>query len=70
MTEEEGFPIKRITVEGNGRLRIGRPVDLLAIYKWEGDHLVICWRLETKGRPTSFGTGDGQDLLILRRVRP
>jgi hypothetical protein len=68
--EEEGFRLDRVTDEGGGRLRLEREIALLGIYKWQGDQLVICFRMERAGRPTSFQAGDGKDLLILHRVKP
>jgi hypothetical protein len=67
----------RFTDEGRGRLQVTDRWQLqwwtnepgLGIYKREGDRLTICYRNAGEGRPTSFRTGDGQDLLILRRVK-
>jgi hypothetical protein len=60
-----------VTDEGEGQLRIrlGKPF-YLGIYERDGDRVTLCLRQASEGRPTSFRAGDGQHLLILRRVRP
>jgi hypothetical protein len=61
----------RITDEGGGKLRlIWWDNPCLAIYEQDGDRLTICFRDARKGRPISFRSSDGHDLLILHRVKP
>jgi hypothetical protein len=60
-----------LTPEGAGKLRLcprGRP--LPGIYQWKGDSFIACFRAADCGRPTTFDAGDGQRLLILRRITP
>ena len=66
------LPVSRIVDErpGEVRLRWGARSQYLGIYEQEGERIVICYRHEQSGRPTSFRTGDGQHLLILHRVKP
>ncbi len=40
------------------------------IYKCEGDRLFICFAPGQDKRPTAFRGGEGQELFILRRVKP
>jgi hypothetical protein len=42
----------------------------VGIYKRSSDAVILCYRLAGRGYPTSFRAGDGQSLLILRRVKP
>jgi hypothetical protein len=58
--------------EGRGKMwmKLGGVSDHLGIYKQEGSRLDICYCLASMGRPTSFRSGDGQNLLILHRVKP
>jgi hypothetical protein len=64
------FPCKTRD-EGRGRFRLTvRGFHYLGIYKWEGDTVILCVRVESNGRPTSFKPGDDQHLLILHRVKP
>jgi hypothetical protein len=57
--------------EGRGNVKIKSDKgDFLGIYQQDGNRTVICYRAESKGRPISFWAGDGQHLLILRRVKP
>lgn len=57
--------------EGMGRLRVLAQKDVrLAIYKRDGPTVVICFGVHGKPRPTSFRTGDGHYLLVLRPVKP
>jgi hypothetical protein len=70
----EKVPLK-IIEEGEGKLRmegeiVGVKRKLLGIYKWQGNRLVICCRVESKGRPTSFMVDGGNKLLILHRPKP
>jgi uncharacterized protein (TIGR03067 family) len=66
----------RMADEGRGKVRLtwngwlrDTPMACLGIYRWDGDQLVICFREDKQGRPTSFRSGDGQHVLILRRVK-
>ena len=52
--------------DGAGHIRLG---DDLGIYNQDNTCLIICFRDHRKGYPTSFRGGNGQNLLILRRVR-
>jgi hypothetical protein len=64
---------KHISDEGSGRVRILYPrvePPALGIYQWRDDCLIICFREERLGRPVAFQGGNGQDLIILRRVKP
>jgi hypothetical protein len=54
--------------DGGGKLHIHNRPGRLGIYRQEGDHLIIC--LGDEYRPTTFRTTDGQNLLILHRVKP
>lgn len=57
--------------EGEGRIQLNYwMLTYLGIYRQEGDRLLICLREASQGRPTSFRVSDGQDLLILHRVKP
>jgi hypothetical protein len=57
--------------EGVGNLRVNWVDDpCLGIYKQDGYSLTICFRDARKGRPQSFRTDHGQNLLILHRVKP
>jgi hypothetical protein len=57
--------------EGRGKVRAKDwRCDYLGIYRYEGDRIVICYRLDVFGRPNSFRAGDGCDLLILHRIKP
>lgn len=43
----------------------------LGIYRVKGDRLEICWACPGVERPTKFAPDkEGQDLMILRRVKP
>jgi hypothetical protein len=60
-----------LTPEGAGKLRLcPRGRALLGIYQWKGDSFIACFRAPDCGRPTTFDAGDGQRLLILRRIPP
>ena|SRR5262245_33573684 len=58
----------KVIDEGSGHIRSQNSLGI-GIYKQEGDRLLICFGYD-KHRPTSFRAGDGQFLLILRRVKP
>jgi hypothetical protein len=63
--------IPDIADEGESKLRltwVGDPC--VGIYKQDGDRLTICFCDARKSRPTSFRAGNGQELLILHRVKP
>ncbi len=56
----------RIVDEGGGKMSYR---DEFAIYKYEGDSLIIC--LSLFGRhPTSFQVNDNQWVFVLHRVKP
>jgi hypothetical protein len=57
-----------VRMEWNTRWARGDSENCLGIYRWDKDRLIICFRVEGKGRPKSFRSGDGQHLLRLRRV--
>jgi hypothetical protein len=66
-----------VSDQGNGKLR-GKwwfsedgesPGWYQGIYRQEGDRLTICFRNRPHPRPISFHAGDGQHLLILKRVK-
>ncbi|SRR5579885_3146663 len=56
--------------EKGGKVRFQYPFccTYLGIYKRTKTEVVISFREASKGRATSFRTGDGQELLILRRT--
>lgn len=57
--------------EGWGRFRVTYDgVDRLGIYEWRGEEVALCIQQAGKGRPSSFKPVDGQELLILHRVKP
>jgi hypothetical protein len=66
------YLIPKFVDEGVGRLRLQWVEDgpCLGIYKQDGERLTICFRDARKGRPQSFRTDHGQNLLILHRVKP
>jgi hypothetical protein len=66
------FQAVTLTDEGAGRLRItwSDGVIFPGIYEQQDDRAVICFSRAERGYPTEFRGGDGQHLLILRRVKP
>ncbi|HEY7428798.1 MAG TPA: hypothetical protein VH682_31500 [Gemmataceae bacterium] len=65
------FP--NLTDDGHGKFKCGSDGGetwTLGIYKYDGDHLSMCFRSAHLGRPTSYRAGDGQELLIIHRVKP
>jgi hypothetical protein len=70
--DEPGFYRVKTRNEGGGRvsLNFSDEVVFLGIYRQDGDHTIICFRVEGEGRPISFQAGDSQHLLILHRVKP
>ena len=72
-TTDAGFkyiPVCSLTDEGHGRLRITAGCGYFGIYKVRNDSIVIAFRLADEGYPISFRGGNGQNLLILYRVKP
>lgn len=63
------LPINAIADQKNGRLHIAAGKGFLGIYEQNGDRLSICFRPARNGYPISFRGGNGQHLLILRRVQ-
>lgn len=59
---------KRPGLTAHGTLKSGDEKE--GIYKWEGDRLFLCFSTGRNGRPTSFRGGAGQELFILRRIKP
>jgi hypothetical protein len=69
-----GGPCWEAADEGAGQLRVKvGSRSFRAIYRQEGEHLLICYRLAPgRGRPTDFCRKQdlAQGLLILHRVKP
>jgi hypothetical protein len=61
------YRLASIKDQGDGKFSIDGI--RLGIYRQHGNNLTLCFR-EKEGRPTSFRAGDGQQLLILHRVKP
>jgi len=63
------FPVLfQMVDEGGGKLRF---LDRLGIYQQDGERLIICLgRFAIHEHPKFFRGGEGQELLILRRVKP
>jgi hypothetical protein len=55
--------------EGGGQLRLLRWQGV-GIYQRQRDGYLVCFRRTSQGRPTSFGLGEGRELLVFRRVPP
>jgi hypothetical protein len=54
--------------EGSGKCKwknIAGEVREFGIYKWEGGHLIVCFRESGKGRPKEFSFGGGHILLTI-----
>jgi hypothetical protein len=64
------IPLVNLIDEGDGKFHIPDVPRIQGIYRQHGDHLLLCFRIGSGERPTSFRGGDGQDFLILHRVKP
>jgi hypothetical protein len=60
--------LREITETGGGRFRL--PDGSLGLYRQELDRVRICIRRAGKGYPESVDSGKGEDLIVLRRVKP
>jgi hypothetical protein len=69
--EREYYTPTKFVHQRTGRLLLLAYPSCLGIYKWEGDRLFICIRVdEARTRPTAFKAGGCRDqLTILRRVK-
>jgi hypothetical protein len=56
--------------EGNGRLRLKYAIDLLGIYKQQGDRIIITCAYVKDGWPTSFEKKEPYAHINLDRVKP
>ena len=64
------IPVYALIDEGHGRLQMTANCGYFGIYKVRNDIIVIAFRLADEGYPVSFRGGNGQNLLILHRVKP
>jgi hypothetical protein len=70
--DDDWFHMVKPRDEGSGRasLNFNDVAVFPGIYRQDGDHIIICYREDGNRRPSSFRAGDGQELLILHRVKP
>lgn len=61
--------VDSIIDEGEGTFRIKEGKGFVGIYKVRKESIALCFRPSVQGYPRVFRGGDGQHLLILRRIK-